>query len=175
MRAAGVTPAADVRRRGVTVIWVDSREARLIHVEPAEPARTPLVRVERLESDVPVHHHTTGHVRIHPPGRHGGGGAVEDRIEDARNEHLRAFVEDVAAKVDPDWDVEVVGPGTVRLRLARELRSADRRHGRTRIVSTRAAAPRSDPQLVARALELTGRSPRRRHPACQVARSNPGG
>ena len=156
-------PAVDLRRRGVTVVWVDSREARLIHVEPAEPARTPLVRVERLESDVPVHHHSTGHVRIHPPGRHGGGGAVEDRIEDARNEHLRAFVEDVAARVDPDWDVEVVGPGTVHERLTRALRAEDRRHHRGRVVSTAASRPLSDAQLVARALELVGRpAPRRR-------------
>ena len=163
----GETTARRPGARPAVVVWLDSREARLVRVEAQEES---VVSVERIESDVPAHHHSTGHVRFHPPGRHGGGAAVEDLIEDARDEHLRAYVAEVATRIDPEADVEVVGPGTVRERLARVLRTADRRHARKRLVSTRAAPPWSDPQLIARALDLAGRSPRRRRVASLTAR-----
>jgi hypothetical protein len=169
-----VTGTATARRsdpRPTIVVWIDSREARLVRVESVEHAP---IGVERIESDVPAHHHSTGHVRIHPPGRHGGGGAVEDRIEDARDEHLRAYVAEVAGRIDPDADVEVVGPGTVRERLARVLRAADRRHSSPRLVTTRAAPPWTDPQIVARALELAGQPLRRRRVGSLTVRSRSG-
>lgn len=157
--------------RATVVVWLDSREARIARFVPTgddsgavagERPDRPSVDIDRITSDVPAHHHGTGHVRIHPPGRHGGGGGVEDRIEGQRIEHLRAFVAQVAALLEPDADVAILGPGVVRERLAAELRAHARGHGVPRTVSERASAVVTDAQLRALVLELNGHAPRRR-------------
>lgn len=158
--------------RTTVVVWLDSREARIARLEPAGPSGAegttatapdrPAVGIERIASDVPAHHHGTGHVRIHPPGRHGGGGGVEDRIEGQRLEHLRAFVAHIASLLEPDADVVILGPGVVRERLATELRATARGRGVARHVAERASAVVTDAQLRALVLELNGHAPRRR-------------
>jgi hypothetical protein len=138
-----------------TLIWIDSEEA--IIVRWADRAT-----VERVRSDVPGRHKSTGHLRVDPNVRHGGGGASADTMERARREHLRAFLQEVAEHVPETDDVTVVGPGLVRERLERDLRADDRRHGRLRHVHCAAAERLTEEALVAHVRELAGDAPRRR-------------
>ena len=137
-----------------TLVWVDSEEALIVRWEGA-------AQIERLASDVPGRHRSTGHRRYDPNVRHGGGGTPDDRIERERLGRLRAFVRDVAAHVPAGDDVRIVGPGDVRLRLGRILRDEDRRLGRSRVVDTRAAGPLTERQLVAHVREIAGDPPPR--------------
>ncbi len=138
----------------VTLVWIDSEEA--IIVRWADRAT-----VERIRSDVPGHHRSTGHQRGDPGVAHGGARASADTIERARREHLRAFLEEVACHVPETDDVTVVGPGIVRERLERDLRADDRRHGRRRHVRTAAADRLTEQELVAHVRELAGDAPHR--------------
>ena len=136
-----------------TLVWIDAEEALLVRWEGA-------ARIERVVSDVPGKHRSTGHIR-HDPSRHGGGGEPDDRIARERLGRLRDFVRAVVSRVPPGDDVRIVGPGNVRLRLGRLLRDEDRRFGRQRTVDTRAAGPLTERQLVAHVREIAGDPPPR--------------
>ena len=64
------------------LVWIDREHAVLARWEGGP-------RVERVVSDVPPRHESTGHVRFDPSMRHGGGGAAQDKIERDRLGHLR--------------------------------------------------------------------------------------
>jgi hypothetical protein len=138
-----------------TLIWIDSEEAIIVRWDDR-------ATIERVRSDVPGRHRSTGHLRVDPTVRHGGGGASADTIDRARREHLRAFIEQIAEHVPANDDVTVVGPGLVRERLERSLRADDRRHGRHRLVHSSAAEHLTEQALVAHVRELAGDLPRRR-------------
>jgi hypothetical protein len=146
---------AQLAEGATTLVWIDSEEAIIVRWEDR-------ATVERVRSEVGGRHRSSGHVRIDPSVRHGGGRASPDSLERARREHLRAFVEDVAAHVPPTDDVMVVGPGIVRERLERGIRADDRKHGRTRHVHSAAAERRSEQELVAHVRTLAGDAPKRR-------------
>lgn len=139
-----------------TLVWIDSEEA--IIVRWADRAT-----VDRVRSDVPGKHRSSGHLRYDPSFRHGGGGsgASAEAAERARRDHLRLFLEDVAEHVPEGDDVTVVGPGIVRERFERNLRSDDRRHGRRRHVHSAAAERLTELELVARVRKLAGDAPAR--------------
>ena len=141
---------------GQTVVWIDSEEAVVVRW------REGAANVERLESDVPPHHRSTGNVRHQPSIRHGGGGAPQSAEEPHRHEHLERFVQSVLRTLPEVDDVDVVGPGRVHEQLAMRLRDDDRRHARRRVVSTEASGPMTEPQLIARARARAGEAPRRR-------------
>lgn len=133
----------------MTLVWIDSQEALIVRWDGQ-------ARIDRVRSEVPPHHHSTGHLRIDPAVRHGGGGAVETGIERDRQEHLRVFLHQVADRIPPEEDVRIVGPGPVRDHLRRLVREDDRRHHRTRSVGSGRAAPLTERQLVARVRALAG-------------------
>jgi len=139
-----------------TLVWIDAREAVIIRWHDDE------VDVERLESGVPAHHRSTGHVRHDPTVRHGGGGPAQTADEPRRLEHLARFIERVTARLPADDAVLIVGPGTVRARLERHVREADDQHGRTRRISASSSAPQTLAQLVARLRHAVGDDPPRR-------------
>jgi hypothetical protein len=141
-----------------TLVWIDSEEA--IIVRWADRAT-----IERVRSDVEGRHRSTGHVRVDPGVRHGGGGASAAALERARREHLRTFVDEVIAHVPEQDDVTVVGPGLVRQRLERGLRADDRRHSRHRLVHSATSDRLTEQALVAHVRELAGDAPRRLVPA----------
>jgi len=148
--------------RQVTLVWIDSRRAVIARWRDGAPI------LERLTSNVPAHRRSTGHGRRDPVLRSGGSAATAD--EPHRLEHRARFLEAVAARL-PDDDLELVGPGTVREHLARVLL---RDAGRSGAISTHAAGPMTDHQLVARARELVGEAPRRRPGSrCGSARRAP--
>ncbi len=153
MPEAPPAPAAPV----TLLVWIDAEEAILVRWNGQ-------ARIERIASDVPPHHESTGHLRYDPLIRHGGGGLAQDRVERDRFGHLRAYLTEVAERIRPDEDVEILGPGTVREELARILRDADLRHGRQRTVVTTASRPLSERQLVARLRDRMGEPPPRQRP-----------
>jgi len=138
-----------------TLVWIDSEEA--IIVRWADRAT-----IERVRSGVEGRHRSTGHVRVEPTVRHGGGGPSAAALERARREHLRAFVDEVIAHVPDQDDVTVVGPGVVRQCLERGLRADDRRHSRHRLVHSATSDRLTEQALVAHVRELAGDAPRRR-------------
>lgn len=138
-----------------TLVWIDSEEAIIVRWDDR-------ATVERLHSDVEGRHRSSGHQRVPAGVRHGGGGPDAELLERARREHLRQFVDEVAAHVPADDDVTVVGPGLVRQRLEQELRADDRRHGRPRHVRSTAADRLTEQELVARVRALAGDAPKRR-------------
>ena len=159
--------------RHATLVWIDSREAFVARLTAGE------VHVERLESDVPVHHRATGHVRHDPTIRQGGGGGHPQTAgEPKRVEHLRQFIDAVAGKLAPEDDLLVLGPGTVPEQLERHVTEGDARHGRERVVLCEAAAPLTTRQLAARLRTFAGvERPRRRcgpgEPAATSERGRP--
>ena len=148
----GATTTAETHDRPVTLVWIDSREARIL-----PPGGDRLVR---LVSDVPARHRSVGHVRHDPVVRHGGGGS-QSAGEPRRLEHLERFLARVVRELPGDADVEIVGPGPVPIHLERRLREADRHRAAQRVVHTVAAGPMTDRQLLARSRELAGETVRR--------------
>jgi hypothetical protein len=144
--------------RPTTIVWIDAREAVIVRWQGAEAA------IERIDSDVPAHHRATGHVR-HDAAIRPGGGVPKAAGEPHRLEHLDRFIDDVVGRLPAEDDLLILGPGTVRERLEREVGERDRRHGGHRIVTCQASPPRTDRQLVARLRHLAGvDAPRRGAP-----------
>lgn len=138
------------------LVWIDAREAFLVRW------RHDRTSVHRVESEVPAHHRSTGHVRHQPGIRHGGGGPKQTAGEPHRLEHLEHFIDQVADLVGEDERLIILGPGTVREHLERSLRDHDDRTGRARTITCEPASRLTERQLVARLRELLGASPRRR-------------
>lgn len=140
-----------------TLVWIDSEEAIIVRWEDR-------ATVERVRSDVPGRHRSTGHVRVDPNVRHGGGGASASSIDRERRERMRAFFVDVMAHVPEADDVMVVGPGVVREKLERAIRQEDRDHRRVRRVHSQASERLTEHELVAHVRALAGDAPPRGMP-----------
>lgn len=145
----GARLTGNVVPRDCTLVWVDAREAIVSRWHAGE------IFLAKYHSDVPPHHRSTGHVRHDPTVRHGGS-APHDTGEANRLEHLARFIESVASCIDPDDDLVIVGPGTVRDRLEHLVRETDRQASRARPITCHAAARMTDRQLIARLREAAG-------------------
>ncbi len=137
-----------------TLVWIDSRQAVIVRWDGA-------ARFIRLESDVPAHRRSTGHVAHNPMIRQGGGGGRQEAGERHRLEHLHRFISQVEARLAPDDEIEILGPGTVRERLAHLVETNDRHRGRPHRVCTHPTGPLTEAQLVALLREAAGDPPRR--------------
>jgi len=142
--------------RGCTLVWIDAREAVIVRWQDDEAL------VERLGSDVPPHHRSTGHVRHDPAVRHGGGGPAQAADEPRRLEHLARFVDEVAARLPTDDDLLILGPGTVREHLEHHIRLCDGRRGAVRAISDEPSSHRTQRQLVAYLRHVLDSDPPRR-------------
>ena len=138
------------------VVWIDAESATIVAWNDGEP------RVRKLESAIPPHRRSTGHIRHEPLVRHGGGGPSDGEAH--RLEHVRQFLAEVVGQLTDADDVRIVGPGTVPGRLATEIEEQDRRANRTRPVSCEPTGRLTDRQLVARLREAVGYPPRRQLP-----------
>jgi hypothetical protein len=139
----------------VTLLWVNADEAvawrwRDRHGE----------LLARLESEVPTHHRSMGHVRMASGDRHGGSGPRSAQ-EGHRLEHLRAFLAEVQAVLPGDDDLLLLGDGTVVEQLAVRVRADDAHHRRTRTVEVHHAERMTDRKLIARLREFAADPPRR--------------
>jgi hypothetical protein len=157
MTATGHLPsrAAPDQAPDCTLVWIDAREAVIGHWQAGE------VRLERLRSDVPSRHRSTGHVRHDPAFRHGGGGA-QDAGEANRLEHLARFIDLVATRVPSTGELLILGPGTVRDRLGHRMHETDRQAAGIRGITVEAAGRLTEPQLAARLRHFAGADERRR-------------
>ena len=153
------------RRPELTLVWIDSREAQVVRDHAGEPS------IERLMSDVPPHHRSTGHVRFDPSSRHGGAALTSG--EPRRLEHMSQFVRRVARGLPLQSDVLVIGPGTVRNRLSSQLRRQDTRSGVQRAISCEPADRLTRRQLVARYRRSIGAELRRRTVPMRRRRQSP--
>lgn len=138
-----------------TLVWIDARRAVIARWRDGKAG------IEHVESDVPAHHRATGHIRHDPAIRHGGGSS-QAAGEPHRLEHLDRFVDRIAGRVAPDDHLLILGPGTVRHRLAQVVRASDERHARSRSVACEPAPRLTDRQLLARLRHLADADPRRR-------------
>jgi len=143
-----------IAQRRMTLVWIDADSASIVRWPGGKD-------VERIDSEVPAHRRSTGHVRHEPSVGHGGV-APQDAGERHRNEHLRRFIATVADAVEADDEVAVLGQGTVFEGLARLLADRDRAHARARVVHVETSKRLTDRQLVARARVLAGAPPNRR-------------
>jgi hypothetical protein len=145
------------RRRSTSLVWLDSREAFIVHPEGAQ------IVVAHLASEVPPRHRATRHIRRDPGVRHGGG-VDQEGAERRRLERLDRFVDAVRERLDERDDIIVVGPGSARERLARRLAEVDAARHARRLVSTARAARTTVPRLVARLRQATEQQLPRRQP-----------
>jgi hypothetical protein len=140
-----------------TLVWIDAREAVIVRRRDGE------IVIERLESDVPAHRRSTGHVRHDPGVRHGGGGgSPQSAGEPKRQEHLAHFLRIVADRLPIADDITILGPGTVAEHLERGLQLDDRHHLRRRAVRSEPSGRLTDRQLAARLDREAGIERRRR-------------
>jgi hypothetical protein len=142
-------------RRPATLVWIDAREAIVLRWKDGP-------QVTRHELETPPHEKSVGHIRL-VPGRHGGGKS-QKALETHRLEHLRQGITQVAATLPLDKDIVIIGPGTVRERLAAEVHEADEKRpprAPAREVRTEAARRLTEAQLVERLRELVGEPPPR--------------
>ena len=156
--ATSVTKTRSVAARRVeatpaVLVWIDSREAVIVTIVDHDAS------VQRVWSDVPAHHRSTGHMRHDPSTRHGGGGDATAG-EPRRLEHLEAFCKRVASRIPTTMDVVVLGPGTVRHHLEHRLREGGGPVP-TRRVEALAAGRMSDHQLIAWLRRYMDEEPRR--------------
>jgi hypothetical protein len=149
------SPHPALTERSLALVWIDAREALIIRSRDGEPV------VERVASDVPGRVRSTGQVR-HRPGVHHGGGAGDAEARGDRLELLNRFVARVTQALDPDEDLVIEGPATVRGQLEHAVRDADHGRPRPRDVRCEAAPRRTQRQLIERWRSLVGDAPRRR-------------
>ena len=138
------------------IVWIDAESATIVDWHDGAP------RTRKLESAIPPHRRSTGHIRHEPMVRHGGGGPGDGEAH--RLEHVRRFLAAVAEQLTDADEVRIVGPGTIPGRLASEIGEQDDRANRTRTVSCEPAGRLTDRQLVARMREAVGSPPRRQLP-----------
>ncbi|MFO1539264.1 MAG: hypothetical protein ACKOTZ_02290 [Chloroflexota bacterium] len=139
-----------------TIVWIDSREAIVARLDGDAPA------VVRMESAIPAHRTSTGHVAHTPTLRHGGGGSPQDAGELHRQEHIERFLATVTAALPDGERLLILGPGTIRERLEARVRADDRRRRRTRAVTSEAASRTTERRIVERLRAENGALPPRR-------------
>jgi hypothetical protein len=133
----------------LVLVWIDSRESSIVRQAGDHAV------IDHLTSDVPPHRRARGNQQHGPVA---AGGDDEPR----RLEHLARFLHDVSQRIPPDAAVLVVGPGTVRWRLARVLHEHDTHRGTHRTIHCRPAPRWTDRQLLAEFNRWSGRPSRRR-------------
>ncbi|MDA8202440.1 MAG: hypothetical protein M0Z49_06740 [Chloroflexi bacterium] len=143
-----------------TAVWIDSSSATIVRWGGDESGPV------RLESDVPSHHRSTGHLAAPGGERHGGTGP-RSAGERHRLEHLRAFLALVRAALPGD-DLLLMGDGIVVQRLAASVRGDDAAHGVQRRIELRRCGPLTVAQQRAALREFVGEPPRRVHAASAV-------
>lgn len=126
-------------------VWISADSATILRWSPELTVR------HRIDSTVPGRHRSTGR----PPTEERGG-------EDHRDEHMRAFLNQIAQLLAVDDDLLLVGDGEVVEHLADQLRSEDHSHGRERRIEVEKSGPVTERQLLALIRTFAG-SPAKRY------------
>lgn len=128
-----------------TGVWMTAESATVLCWSPE------LTERHVIDSLVPARHRSTGRP---PTEGHPGG-------DSHREEHLRAFLDEVAETVPVEDDLLLIGDGEVVDRFATRIRSDDGHHGRDRRIQVEKSGPITERQLVARTRTFAG-SPAKR-------------
>ena len=139
----------------ITLVWIDAREAIIVRCVEDVP------HIERIGSEIAVHHRATGPVRPDPDARDGGGWPPQTSGEPPRLEDAARFVEAVAQRLRRDDDLIVLGSGPVRQRLVRRIRELDDHDRVSRDIECQAAQRMTHRQLIACLRRALGDEPRR--------------
>jgi hypothetical protein len=128
-----------------TGVWISANSATVLRWSPQAWVH------HRIVSTVPRRHRSTGRppTEVHASG------------EGHRDEHMRAFFDEVARALADGDDLLLVGDGEVVDHFADHMRADDERHGHHRRIEVEKSGPLTDPQLVARVRAFAG-SPARR-------------
>jgi hypothetical protein len=145
------------RERPHALVWIDSHEAIVVRWEDGQ------ARLERVTSDVPDRHRSTGHIRHDPAVRHGGGGAQSAEAS-RRESYLTRFLKEVTHRLPDAADLTVLGPGETHEHLLHAIRTSDAEHHHDRRVAGRRSSHKTDRQLVALLRDLEGQGLPRREP-----------
>ena len=129
-----------------TGVWMTADSATVLRWSAAVIVR------HRIDSTVAGRHRATGRA------------PTEERQGDEghRDEHMRAFFDQVAQALAVDDDLLLVGDGEVVERFADRVRTADDSHGRTRRIEVEKGGPITERQLLARIRTFAG-SPAKRY------------
>ena len=130
-----------------TGTWITAHSATILCWSPEVTAR------HRIDSTVPDRHRSTGRA---PTDRGGDDGR--------RDEHMRAFFDDVARALPADDDLLLVGDGEVVEHFAEQIRADDRSRGRTRQIEVEKGGPPTERQLLARTRTFAGSPAKRQLP-----------
>ena len=155
---SSTTPALSNDEPPVILVWIDARRAVIATWQAGAP------HVDTVAAEIPPRERSVGHVRQDPAIRHGGG-QRQDKLDHRRHEQEREFLEAVTARIPATGRVDVIGSGEMRLHLARRLREAHGAAALLRVVTTEAAKPMTEAQIVARLRELAGHPAPRQKPA----------
>ncbi len=128
-----------------TGVWISADSATMLRWSPELTVR------HRIDSTVPGRHRSTGR----PPTEDRGG-------EDHREEHMRAFLNQIAQAVAIDDDLLLVGDGEVVEHFADQIRTDDQSHGRKRRIEVEKSGPVTERQLLALIRTFAG-SPAKRY------------
>lgn len=128
----------------VTGVWISANSATVVRWGPELTVR------HRIDSTVPGRHRATGRP---PTEEHAG--------EGHRDEHMRAFLDQVAGVLTADDDLLLVGDGEVVEHFADQLRADDANHRRRRRVEVEKAGSITERQLIARIRAFAGTPARR--------------
>ena len=138
-----------------TLVWIDAREALVMIWNGKAPV------TQRLVSEVPDHHASTGHMRHDPMIRHGGG-HEQTAGDPHRNEHVRRFLDQVVEALPADTDIKIMGHGDMLAHLAGAIREHDEHRPAPRKIVVEPSQLLTEPQLAAQLRELVGAPLRRR-------------
>ena len=132
-----------------TGVWISADSATMFRWSPEDSVR------HRIDSTVPGRHRSTGRppTEDHPSG------------EGHRDEHMRAFFDQVTHTLPVDDDLLLVGDGEVVEHFADHIRSDDANHGRQRRIQVEKSGPITDRQLLARIRTFAGSPARRTLPS----------
>ena len=131
-----------------TGIWISAESATTLRWSPELTVR------HRIDSTIPSRHRSTGR----PPTEDHPGG------EGHRDEHMRAFFDDVARVLPADDDLLLVGDGEVVEHFADRIRADDADHRRVRRIEVEKSGPITQRQLLVRIRAFAGASAKRSLP-----------
>lgn len=132
----------------ITGVWISANSATIVRWGPELTVR------HRIDSSVPGRHRSTGR----PPTEERPGG------EGHRDEHMRAFFDQVRAVLPLDDDLLLVGDGEVVDHFANIVRADDADHRRERRIEVEKSGSITDRQLLARIRAFAGSPAKRRLP-----------
>lgn len=130
-----------------TGVWISADSAMVLRWSPEVTVR------HRIDSTVAGRHRSTGRPPVERQGDEGH-----------RDEHMRAFFDQIARVLAVEDDLLLIGDGEVVEHFAGRVRDDDENHGRRRRIEVEKSGPVSERQLLARIRDFAGSPAKRQLP-----------